>query len=215
MKSLPPLKSLRAFEAIARNGSFTKAALELCVSQGAVSHQLKLLEDYLSISLINRTTREMSLTRDGEQLYHTLHQAFSSISSTTEQLLNQSCEFNLQVAQSFAMLWLLPKLPEFQASYSAAIRVTTIAQANAMAFDRYNFSAGILYGDGNWPNMQVEPLLQEQLTPVCSPGFAALHCVGEQPRKLHQLPLIHSSSATETGANGLLDNRLTKRPTRA
>lgn len=167
MRRIPPLNGLRAFEATARHLSFTKAANELCVTQGAVSRHVKNLEDYLGVTLLLRNTRQVALTDAGLSMLAGLTLAFDNIANTTAAVTRQSNDLDLLVSSSFAMLWLIPRLHTFEQGPSHPhIRITT--RSGEIDFDSNHFTAGIIYGAGPWPNLEAELLMQEQLVPVCA-----------------------------------------------
>lgn len=193
MRRIPPLNGLRAFEATARHLSFTKAADELCVTQGAVSRHVKNLEEYLGVTLIQRNTRHLSLTDAGTTMLSGLTMAFNTIASTTATVTKQRKDFNLLVSSSFAMLWLIPRLQRFEEdAANPHVRITT--RGGMIDFDRDNFDAGIIYGDGQWPGVEAELVLREHLVPVCSQALLK----GDHPltriENLKHHTLLHPST---------------------
>ncbi len=190
MRRLPPLNGLRAFEATARHLSFTRAADELCVSQGAVSRHVRNLEDWLGVVLIHRTTRKLQLTEAGTALLASLSAALDQIAGTTATIMAQREELNLMVAPSFAMLWLMPRLQ----NRGEAIPVRLTTRAAPALFDADSFDAGILYGSGDWGDLHADLIMEEQLTPVCAAALLA----GERPlttiEDLQHQTLLHSST---------------------
>jgi LysR family glycine cleavage system transcriptional activator len=118
LKRLPPLNALKAFESAARNLSFTKAADELFVTQAAVSHQIKSLENYLSIKLFHRKNRALLLTEEGQSYYQDLRDIFVHMQDATDRLLAMGAKGAITVATppSFASQWLVPRCMTFQPS---------------------------------------------------------------------------------------------------
>ncbi|KJG83525.1 transcriptional regulator, partial [Yersinia pestis subsp. microtus bv. Ulegeica] len=118
-KRLPPLNALRAFDAAARHLSFTKAAEELFVTQAAVSHQIKSLEDFLGLKLFRRRNRSLLLTEEGQSYYLDIKEIFTSINEATRKLQARSAKGALTVSlpPSFAIQWLVPRLSGFNAAY--------------------------------------------------------------------------------------------------
>ena len=168
--NLTPLNALRAFEAVSRHRSFSKAAEELLVTQGAISRQVKKLEDALQMKLLQRTHPQLSLTESGERLFHPLSAAFASIDQTIAMMASKRGVLRLQVAPTFAIRWLMPRISSFAAdSKSLDVRITTALRYHE--FDTHSFDAGILYGNGSWPGMRALCLSLECLTPVCSPNL--------------------------------------------
>lgn len=193
MRRIPPLNSLRAFEATARQLSFTRAADELCVTQGAVSRHVRNLEEYLGVQLILRNTRQVQLTDAGINMLSGLTQGFNVIANTVEAVTRQHNDLNLLVSSGFAMLWLIPRLQHFHAdSTNPHVRLTT--RAGTIRFEPEHFDAGIIYGDGNWPGVQAELVFREQLVPVCSQALMK----GEYPltdlQNLQHHTLLHPST---------------------
>jgi DNA-binding transcriptional LysR family regulator len=127
-----PLNALRAFEAAARHQNFTRAALELCVSQAALSHQIRGLEDRLGIRLFHRLPRGVALTDEGAALYPVLNESFERISASIARYTGGPARevLTLGVVGTFATGWLLPRLAAFEAAHrtsSCACRPTTTA----------------------------------------------------------------------------------------
>ena len=194
MKSnLTPLNALRAFEAVSRHRSFSKAAEELLVTQGAISRQVKKLEDALQLKLLQRTHPQLSLTKSGERLFHPLSAAFASIDQTLAMMVSRRGVIRLQVAPTFAIRWLMPRISKFTTgNKSLDVRITTALRYHE--FDTHSFDAGILYGSGSWPGMRALCLSLECLTPVCSPdllvGTNSIHAVSD----LRHHTLLHTTT---------------------
>ena len=167
---LPPLNALRAFEASARQLSFTKAAEELFVTQAAVSHQIKALEEYLGIKLFMRKNRSLLLTEEGQSYYLDIKDLFNSLYEATERLLARGAKGTITVSAqpSFAIQWLVPKLSAFNDLHpDIDVRIKAVEQpVNSLKED---VDVAIYYGRGNWPTIHAEKLHTEYLIPVCSP----------------------------------------------
>ena len=120
-RRLPPLTSLRTFEAAARHMSFSRAAAELNVTQGAISRQIKTLEDYLGVALFRRLPRSLELTDEGQHYLATVVHAFEQLHQATEAMLDgkRMVTLNANVLPTFAMRWLIPRLPAFAAANPA------------------------------------------------------------------------------------------------
>lgn len=197
MRKLPPLNALRAFEAAARHLSFTRAADELCVTQGAISRHVRKLEDFLGVELMLRNTRQVRLSEAGVTMLHNLTHSFDVIAQTASDVgrlhgKRAHSDLNLLVSSGFAMLWLIPRLSRFQqSSEHPHLRLTT--RAGNVDFDADAFDAAIIYGDGNWPGVEVELIFDEHLMPVCAPQLMQ----GEHPpntwQNLAHHTLLHSS----------------------
>ncbi len=168
----PPLNSLRAFEAAARLSSVTQAAAELCVTQAAISHQIKTLENYLCISLFRRLPRRLVLTAAGQQLLPILRQSFNQISTTVAQVSQKDDPKTLKIrlAPSFAAKWLSPRLKHFQALYPS-IDLRLFHALGSVDFNREDIDIAVTYGHGNWPGVECYPVMQLDFFPVCSPSL--------------------------------------------
>jgi LysR family transcriptional regulator of beta-lactamase len=169
-----PLNALRAFEASARHLSFTRAGLELRVTQAAISHQVKGLEDRLGVALFRRLPRGLALTDEGLALMPVLTEAFSNISAALHRLENGvSCEVvTLGCNGTFATGWLLQRLPRFQARYPLVdLRVLTNNNRVDLAGDGLDLA--LRFGHGAWHGTQAVHLLPAPLSPLCCPAAAA------------------------------------------
>jgi LysR family glycine cleavage system transcriptional activator len=190
-RRLPPLNAIRAFEAAARHGSFTKAAFELHVTQGAVSHQVKLLEQWLGMPLFERFGHSLTLTAQGRSYLPALGKALDAVASATERLGAGVLAGPLRVTvlPSFASKWLMPRLGTFQAQYPAIdLHISTSAELHDFSVDA--FDVGIRSGLGRWAGLRADLIAHEALTPVLSPTLAAKQVV-QQPADLAGLTLLH------------------------
>jgi LysR family glycine cleavage system transcriptional activator len=167
---LPPLNALRTFEAAARHLSFTKAAAELFVTQAAVSHQIKTLEDHLGMALFRRLNRALMLTDEGQALLPFVRDAFDQLGEGVRKLRQglSSGVLTLTVLPSIASTWLIPRLRAFQTRHPE-IEVHMTATDRVVDFAREPVDAGIRYGLGHWPGLRVLRLLSAEMMPVCSP----------------------------------------------
>lgn len=169
-----PLNALRAFEAAARHLNFTRAAIELCVSQGAISHQVGQLERRLGTRLFHRLPRGLALTDEGHALVPVLAEAFDRVSATLDQYADGRFREALKigVVGTFATGWLLPRLGAFARTHpSIDLRISTNNNRVDLAGEALDFA--IRFGDGAWHGTHVEPLLAAPMAPVCSPAIAA------------------------------------------
>lgn len=169
-----PLKALRAFEASARHLSFTRAAAELCVTQAAVSHQVKLLESQLNVALFTRLPRGLMLTQEGEMLLPVLKDTFDQITHTLDRLgeSNYREVLNVGAVGTFAVGWLLPRLDDFQKCYPFIdLRLFTHNNRTDMAAEGLDFA--IRFGTGAWHGIAAQPLLPASLSVMCTPDIAA------------------------------------------
>ncbi|WP_276313930.1 LysR family transcriptional regulator [Vreelandella venusta] len=174
MRPYLPLKALRAFEASARHLNFTRAAEELCVTQAAVSHQVKLLENQLQVPLFIRLPRGLMLTQEGELLLPVLESSFDQMAHTLDRLGESSYRevLNVGVVGTFAVGWLLPRLEDFQKKYPFVdLRLSTHNNRADLAGD--GLDVAIRFGTGAWHGTAAQPLLPASLSVMCTPAIAA------------------------------------------
>ncbi|RLA13124.1 MAG: transcriptional regulator [Gammaproteobacteria bacterium] len=167
---LPPLNSLRAFESAGRHLSFSKAAEELSVTPGAISQQIRGLEDFLEIKLFKRRNRSSVLTDAGQIFLPLLSDGFSSISEAVDVVRKSQCDEPLTITAppSFTSKWLIPRLCKFQ-SLHPDIDVRIDASSHLVDFVRDDIDVGIRFGDGEYPELESIFLFSFDLIPVCSP----------------------------------------------
>jgi LysR family glycine cleavage system transcriptional activator len=185
---LPPLSAIRAFEAAARQQSFTRAAEELGMTQAAVSYQIKLLADRVGEPLFVRGPRGVSLTATGSRLAPAITESFAQL-RTAFTALGEASEGILAVTSSgtFATNWLVPRLGGFQLAHPD-IAVKLDVSGDLVDFSRGDFDVGIRSGKGAWPGLAVHPLFAAAYSPMLSP--ALLERVGplNEPRDLLKRP---------------------------
>src|SRR3979490_1039538 len=191
---LPSLNGLRAFEAAARHLSFTVAASELNVTQTAISHQIRRLEEELGIRLFIRKNRALALTPEAREYLPGIRAAFNDLRLATDRLLRKDDDKVLTISTlaSLAAKWLLPRLTDFQEAHPGIdVRITT--STSLVDFQRDDVDAAIRYGRGQWPGLRADWLMADELFPVCSPallrGDKPLRC----PQDLVHHTLLHSS----------------------
>lgn len=198
---LPSLNALRAFEATARQLSFKEAARELYVTPGAVSQQVKSLEETLGVILVRRLTRAIELTEAGHTLLATLRDCFEQMAVTVEQLVarDSSGPLTVSVLPSFAAKWLVPRLGRFQEQHPE-IELHINAIDRLIDFAREDVDLGIRHGLGEYPDLRCDVLLPGNLYALCSPkllrrGKPRL----KKPEDLRHYTLLHAGSAAEWG----------------
>ena len=170
---LPPLKAIRVFEAAARHLSFTRAADELAVTQAAVSHQIKALEEHLGQPLFRRLNRALALTPAGAEFYPTIRNAIEAIATAIERLRDplQSGVLNVSLLTTFLTRWLVPRLPAWPAAHpKIELRMTTAHRL--VDFRRDDIDVAVRYGLGRWPGVHAARMFTPRLIPVCSPALA-------------------------------------------
>jgi LysR family glycine cleavage system transcriptional activator len=179
--SLPPLTALRAFEAAARHMSFTRAAAELCVTQTAVSHQVKLLEGHLGTALFRRSPRRIALTRDGMAWARELEPVFARLHEANRRLRVRQPQdrpvVSVSVIPSFAARWLVPRLGRFLEQH-AGLDVRVSPTEHLVDFAIEAVDVGIRYGSGRYPGLVVEKLADDALVVVCAPALRARRRLG-------------------------------------
>lgn len=171
IKPLPPMNSLIVFEVAARYQSFTQAADELNVTQGAVSRQIRHLEEYLGKELFFRANRRISLTPTGLQYYQSIYGALINIAQATGDIKKWRGDNQVTVATTHAMaaLWLLPKVAPFQRNESIDLRI--LATDNIVDLHTMDCDLALFYCRVPPLGMEVTPLFPEEVFPVCSPGY--------------------------------------------
>ncbi len=195
-RRLPPLNGLKAFEAAARSESFTRAAEELSVTQGAVSHQVKALEDTFGLKLFHRERQRLFLTDAGREYLAVVRDAFDRIAVGTERLLQRQESRVLTVSTSpdFAAKWLVNRLSRFAEKHpDMDLRVS--ATTHYVDFARDEVDVAIRHGDGNWPGLDVQRLYSERLFPICSPKLVAGRNRVTKVADLLKFPLLRLDDA--------------------
>ncbi|NUL19417.1 transcriptional regulator GcvA [Agrobacterium tumefaciens] len=190
-----PLNGLRAFEASARHLSFTRAAIELCVTQAAVSQQVKGLEKRLGVALFQRLPRGLKITAEGEALLPTVTSSFDQMATTLDRIeAGQVRELLfLGVVGTFAVSWLLPRLQAFQKQHPFIdVRVSTNNNRVDMAAEGLDFA--IRFGQGSWHGTDAFRLFEAPLSPLCTPKLAETL---KTPADLMEATLLRSYRADE------------------
>ncbi len=194
-RRLPPLNALRVFETAARHLSFTRASEELFVTQAAVSHQIKSLEEYLGIKLFRRQNRALYLTEEGQSYFLDIKGTFLALSDATERLLARGAKGSLTVstAPSFAIQWLVPRLSLFSEIYpDIDVRIKAVDMNDGSLTD--DVDVAIYYGRGKWKGIRADKLHTEYLVPVCSPLLLNGNKPLRTPADLQEHILLHDTS---------------------
>ncbi len=168
-----PLNALRAFEASARHLSFTRAAVELCVTQAAVSHQVKLLENRLNVTLFKRLPRGLMITPEGEALLPVLRDSFDRMADMLQQFEGGQLREVLMIGAvgTFAVGWLLPRLPDFHEKYPFIdVRLSTNNNRVDMAAEGLDYA--IRFGNGAWHGIEAVHLFEAPHSVLCIPEIA-------------------------------------------
>src|ERR687897_1363868 len=192
LRRLPPLNALKAFEAAARHESFTRAAEDLHVTQGAVSHQVKALEETLGVKLFNRERQRLVITEAGREYLAVVRDALDRIAVGTDRLVQRQSAGVLTVSTSpdFAAKWLVHRLGRFaEAHPDIDLRVS--AAMHHVDFAREEVDLAVRHGHGDWSGLDVVRLCSEQLFPVCSPKLMTGRNRLRKPADLMRVPLLH------------------------
>jgi LysR family transcriptional regulator, glycine cleavage system transcriptional activator len=191
-RRLPSLNALRAFEVAARHLSFTRAADELAVTQGAVSHQVKALERQLGVALFNRQNQRLTLTSAGQAYLPVVRDAFDRLAAGTEQLVaaEQSKRLTISVSPNFAANWLVPRIGHFVEQHPE-IDLRINAALHHVDFAREDVDMAVRHGEGHWPELHVVRLCREELFPACSPKLLEGTHPLPAPADLRHHTLLH------------------------
>lgn len=200
-RQMPPLNPLRAFEAAARLLSFTRAAEELFVTPSAVSHQVKVLEDTLGVSLFSRLGKSLALTPSGRAYLPEVQRAFKQLAQATQRL--QAAELpvlRINVPPTFAVKWLIPRMARFMTSNpSVDLKVST--SAKMVDFAREDIDLAIRYGRGQYAGLRAERCLSVEVFPVCSPRLMNGPHPLRHPADLRHHTLLHDDSTYTDASN--------------
>jgi LysR family glycine cleavage system transcriptional activator len=195
---LPPLNALKAFEAAARLQSFSRAAEELCVTQGAVSRQIKILEESLETKLFRRFHRQVLLTDEGLAYSRSVREAFEIIDAQSANLNPHRGDQILRIKSlpTFAMRWLIPRLSDFS-KRNPDYKVSIHTSHKFADFDYDDLDGSIEYGTGEWKGVLSDLLFPTMLTPVCSPRLADGALPPTRLEELSNYVLLHSQQRPE------------------
>lgn len=169
---IPSLAALRAFEATARLGSFTKAAAELNVTHAAIAQHVRGLENHFAQALVARAGRGLILTEAGARFAKDLQSAFAQIAQATQELRHgtENRALRISLTQSFAALWLMPRLNDFWAKHPE-IELSLHTSNTVVDLARDDMDMAIRFGTGSWPGVQSECLMRGDFCVVGSAGF--------------------------------------------
>ena len=195
LSRLPPLNSLRAFVVAARHMSFSKASSELHVTPAAISQQIRQLEEQLGCELFRRSSRNLTLTEEGQACLPGLTGAFDRIVEALESIVAQqeTGPLTVSVAPSFAAKWLVPRLEDFR-DVHPGIDVQISASLHLVDFTSEEVDCAIRYGAGDYGELFAERILQETVFPVCSPSLLQGGASLRHPGDLGRFTLLHDAS---------------------
>lgn len=186
-RQLPSMTALVVFEAAARHASFTRAAAELGVTQAAVSRQVQALEQAFGFPLFRRLHRSIQLTEQGRVLSKAMSEALGIVADSVQTITaeKQSGELVIAASVAFSHFWLLPKISDFRRA-NPDVRLRIVTQDGPVNLAREDVDVAIRYGDGHWPDGRAVALFRDDVFPVCSPDYLAVHgapdCVADLAR---------------------------------
>ncbi|WP_217497431.1 transcriptional regulator GcvA [Trinickia violacea] len=191
-RHLPPLSYLAAFEAAARHESFTSAADELCVTQSAVSRQIRLLEETLGCALFVRLHKSVTLTEAGRKFQRTVNAALELLAAAAYALRVEASSSTVTVSTdlAFASHWLIPRLPQFRSEHPEIVIHVDASDEDTKQI-RKGADLAIQFGDGYWPACNARFLLEEEIFPVCAPAYLSRVAPMERTQDLLRATLIH------------------------
>ncbi|MCS3468621.1 DNA-binding transcriptional LysR family regulator [Pseudomonas sp. JUb42] len=187
----PPLRAVRTFESFARHGGVNAAARELGISASAISHQLRLLEEFLGQALTTRQGRNLILTEDGREYYRAIRSAFAVLRSATEHVREKTAtrQVTISLIPMFGINLFIPRLGEFLGENPGVDVNVTYANHRSYPSDAADIS--IRFGTGHWPGYHSELLISGAVTAWCSREFLQRHGPIDSPHSLMGLPLLH------------------------
>lgn len=196
-RHLPSLNSLKAFEAAGRHQSFTLAAKELFVTQGAISRQVKQLEDYLGFTLFERKGQTLLLTEAGEQYHSAIEEALDTMDEATHNLIQQfrpNEMLTISILPSLSSRWLIPKIKQFKQQHPH-LQLNIITSDNTDTLFEEDVDIVIRSGSENsWPKVDSTWLMNEELIPVCSPELLQPEYPIHTAEDLHHYTLLEHTS---------------------
>ncbi|SHI62315.1 transcriptional regulator, LysR family [Shimia gijangensis] len=189
---LPPLSQLHTFEAVSRRESFSAAADELCLTQSAVSRQIKALEENLGRSLFRRKHRAIELTPEGGRLFEAVTRGLDEIAHCVGELrdANETPQITVAASVAFSYFWLMPRLERFTARHPD-VDLRVLATDQQVDLQKGGADIAVLYGDGRWEGVEARRLFGERVYPVCSPGYLLDHPELLCPNDVLDQTLLH------------------------
>ena len=196
-RDLPPLSALRAFSAFVETGNLVKAGTALGVSHGAISQQLRGLEEHLDVALLDRSGRALRLTPEGEKLGEALHAGFGGMIEAVQEItgVQDARPLHISTTPTFAASWLMPRLPQFRAQYpDVDLMLNPTPEVVALSSD--GIDVALRYGKGVWQGMEAEMLLCSSMVVIGAPSLVG---PGELPdvKALAELPWLEEYGTTE------------------
>lgn len=202
MMPLPSVACLQSFECVARHGSVSRAAVELNLTQSAVSRQIRQLEDLLDVTLFERVRQRVVITDAGRLYLKDVNRVMVDLKDSTSRIMScggSTTLLNLAVLPTFATRWLVPRLPGFLEKRQD-VTVNFSTRTSQFDFSVEPFDAAIHYGSPSWPGTIAYHLMDEETVPVCSPKYEAAQRI-KKPVDLRRASLLHQSTRTEAWAD--------------
>jgi LysR family glycine cleavage system transcriptional activator len=198
VRDLPSTTALSAFEVSARTLNFTEAARELNLTQGAISHQVKNLEDRLGVKLFHRDRQRLRLTESGAAYLPYVREAIDRLRAGTEFLAARADSgiLTVSVSPNFAAKWLVHRLGDFIVNHPD-IDLRISASIDHIDFARDDVDMAVRHGTGDWPDLDVVPLAREEIFPVCSPSLLQSGPPLDAPADLAGHVLLHDLSRND------------------
>ncbi|CAN7761813.1 LysR family transcriptional regulator [Cupriavidus necator] len=197
-RKIPSTIALAVFEAAARQGSFARAASEVCLTESAVSRQIATLETYLGVKLFTRVRKQVVLNDAGRLYLKNIARNLAEIEAHTAALMAHKGVggvLELAVIPTFANRWLLPRLRDFRERHPEII-LNLSERPLPFSFDETNFDAALNFEHPAWTNVVKVDLFDEELVPIVSPRYFDTQLLGA-PADLAELPLLHKSTRPE------------------
>lgn len=190
--SMPSLSLFQTFEVVARRSSFTLAADEMCLTQSAVSRQIRALEDQLGLRLFRRLHRAIALTTDGQQLYEAVTRGLEQINGCVDRLraASENPQITVSASVAFSYFWLMPRLERFSAQHPD-FDLRVLATDQKVDLRQEGVDVAILYGNGQWEGARTRQLFGERVYPLCSPAYLRAHPELRAPSDLLDQTLLH------------------------
>ena len=194
LRRLPSIVALNCFESAARHQSITKAGEELCLTQSAISRQIKKLELQLGQTLFNRINQRVYITEAGLTYQKQITEILDKLDSATRNIQkNHAGHLVVGIEDALTTKWLIPKLSEFHALFPE-IEIEMVTDITKIYKEKEGYDVGVIFGDGNWPEFEKQSLMSEELIAVCAPGVLKKYGPVKQFRDVLNYPIIHHSS---------------------
>ena len=199
MRRLPSMISLTCFAAFARHMSVTRAAEELSLTQGAVSRQIKNLEETLGRPLVEKVRQRLLLTEDGQRYVEEISPLLDQLEAATQRInARQSGRLRVGAEPSLTTRWLLPRLKAYSQLHPE-IELQVMNDLQRLYEQLEGFDLAILFGDGHWPGFEVHRLMGGEMVAVCTPELLQRHGPLLERRDILRYPLLHHSALAAQG----------------